>query len=721
MADAVTNIYEALRPIIRAEHVAIIGASATPGKAGNRVILNLRLHDYQGRISPVNPAGGEIEGLTCYRAVGDIPETVDCAIVLTPLSAVVDAVQECAAAGVRACVIGAVGFAELDTDEGRARQKAMTDAATASGMRLVGPNTNGFLNRDIGLALGYNTSHSEPILQGPISVAAHTGALFTHYARIFDRFRVGMSKFISVGNEADLTLLDCFEYFLEDDNTQVIGLIIEGIDDGARFRTLLNIARERGKPVVVLKLGRSKAGAGASLAHATRLAGNGRAYDALFAQYGVATVPSIEAFAGGCALLAQRTPETLAGDQRLTCVSSSGAGAAMLADLADVRGMPMAVGPDGNWETEVAAALQTVKTNQVLRNPLDTGSLGGQGKIVDVFEVLLAQGVTGPTIGFTHSIGGDLGSETLPRAFIERHQRSQSPAVMISPGGLVDSVDALYIENGIPVFRDTATAFDALKCHYATLPVSRDAVSPTVPPRRSETLSSLLGSTGQAGALDELTSSQILRDIGLPIVEARTVATLQDATAAAADLGYPVVLKALAPGVAHKNDLGFVAAGISSAAALRDAFRSMRTAVKAAGYGPRSVPYILQPMIAADMELILGVTREIGLGHFLIVGLGGVLAEALDETVLLPVPIARQDMVRHINSSRVGRVIAAVSRGDGAMMDEILNALEALQALLAAQGDAIDAIDVNPFLLRRAGCVAVDALVVPAIGTGPSA
>lgn len=712
MDQQITGIYEALRPIMRAEHVAIIGASASQGKAGNRVIKHLRLHGYEGRISPVNPAGGEIEGLTCYSTIGEVPETVDCAIVLTPLAAVVNAVRECAAAGARACVIGAVGFAELDTDEGRGRQSAMVEAARVAGMRLIGPNTNGYLNRDIGLALGYNTSHGEPIIPGVISVAAHTGALFTHFARILTRQKVGISKFISVGNEADITILDCLEYFIVDENSKVIGLIIEGINDGQRFRNLLDQARRVGKPVVALKLGRSKAGAGATQAHATRLAGDGRAYDALFTQCGVAVVPSIEAFAGGCALLSQRVEVDLSGDQRLTCFSSSGAGASMLADLAEARYIPLAVGPDGNWEAPVAGELARIKTNQVLHNPLDTGSLGGRSKIVDVFETLYRQGINGPTIGFTHTVGGNMPADDLAKAYIDRKHRTRAPCIMISPSGLGERIEQLYIDNGILMFHETAVAYDTMKCHYATLPNSAALPTPIVNRHPNNALVAALDDGQVGGVLDELESSAILREAGVPMVASYPVATLQQATRMAAKIGYPVVLKAVVPGVAHKSKMGFVSADLAKSSELCNAFRNMRQAVKQAGFGPRSVPYVLQPMKAALVEFILGVIRDAGLGHFLLIGLGGLHAEALAETVLLPVPMARSDMERHIFASRIGRVIAATTSGEADVMASLLDALEALQGLIATHGEVIEAIDVNPMLVTREGCQAVDGLVI---------
>ncbi len=712
------DILEALRPIILADHVAVIGASVSPEKAGNRVIRNLRLHGYEGRISPVNPAGGEIEGLTCYPDVGAIPETVDCAIILIPPGAITEAVRGCAEAGVRSCVIGAVGFAELDTEQGRARQREVTDAALAAGMRVLGPNTNGFLNRDIGLALGYNTSHGEPIAKGVISVAAHTGALFTHFARILGRIKVGMSKFISVGNEADLSLLDCLEYFLEDENSQVIGLIIKGIRDGARFRALLERARAMGKPVVALKLGRSKAGAGASLAHATRLAGDGRAYDALFTLTGVATVPSIEAFSAGCALLAGRSAASMVGDQRLVCVSSSGAGAAMLADLAEARGIPMAVGPDGNWDEPVAKALGAVKTNQITHNPLDTGSLGRRERLDEVFEVLTAEGITGPTVGFTHTVGGIEADDIVARAFVRRKQRTQALTVMISPSGLIDQVVELYVDNAIPVFADTATAFDALKCHFATLPdgAAPDPFPPPLSARPSPTLERLAEARGSP-VLDELASAEILREAGLAMVDSLPVASQAAAGKLAASWGYPVVLKGLAPGIAHKNDLGLVVPGIAGPRALDQAFRDIKRALKARGLGPGKVPLILQPMIPAKVELILGVTREVGLGHFALVGLGGIHAEVLDETVLLPLPIAGPAIKSRLDASRLGRLIAAIDVHGAGLMNDLLDALDALQGLIAAEGALIEAIDVNPFLLGAGRSVAVDALVVLARGS----
>jgi len=275
------SLHEALQPLFQPAHVAVIGASSTPDKHGNIAIRYLVRAGYGGRISPVNPNGGEVEGLACHRSIKDVPGPVDCALLVVPAGAVLNAIRDCAEAGVRSAIIGANGFAELGTEEGRARQAELTSIARASGMRIVGPNTNGILNATDRLSLGYNTSHGDPLHPGPVSIAAHSGALFNSIAPRLRQFGVGLSKFVPVGNEADLDMLDFLEFFIADDATDVIGLIIEGLSDGERLRALAADARAAGKPIVALKLGRSAAGAGATVAHSSRLAGSARAYAAL--------------------------------------------------------------------------------------------------------------------------------------------------------------------------------------------------------------------------------------------------------------------------------------------------------------------------------------------------------------------------------------------------------------------------------------------------------
>src|SRR5688500_17116541 len=280
-----------LTALFRPKHVAVIGASRTPGKLGHSVLKNLVNGGYTGRVSAINPAGAEVEGKPGYRSLREMPERADCAFLAIPAAAIPDAVRECAEAGVRVAVLGAAGFAELGTEDGMTRQKDVAATARASGLRLVGPNTNGILSTVDRLSLGYNASHGERFTPGNVSFVSHSGALMDGIARRLYGAGGGLSKFIAAGNEADLNMLDYLEYLLEDDSTKVIGLVIEALSDGPRF---LSLARKAGKRIVALKLGRSALGAEATLAHSSRLAGSVRAYEALFREAGVASVGTVE-------------------------------------------------------------------------------------------------------------------------------------------------------------------------------------------------------------------------------------------------------------------------------------------------------------------------------------------------------------------------------------------------------------------------------------------
>lgn len=669
--------------LFRPRHVAVVGASRTPGKLGHSVLKNLLRGGYRGRVSAVNPAGAEVEGRPGYRSVREIPERVDCAFLAIPAQAIPEAVRECAQAGVRYAILGAAGFAELGSPEGIERQKAVAQTARASGLRLVGPNTNGILSTVDGLSLGYNASHAERFAPGSVSFVSHSGALMDGIARRLYRAGGGLSKFIAAGNEADLGMLDYLEYLIADESTRVIGLVIEALSDGARF---LNLVSSSSKPIVALKLGRSTLGAEATLAHSSRLAGSARAYEALFREAGVAAVATVEALAAGCALLACKAP---APDKRIVCVTTSGAGGAILADFAGEHGMPLAGKRSGDWEDAAAAEIGAIKTLGPVRNPIDMGSVGPDwSQLAELFSILERNGVEGPTLAYAHSAPAAGWDENMADALIARHRRAPAPVLVLSPGGLRPEIEARYAQGGVQVHHDTATCFAALQCWYRA-----DFARDTGAPAR---LRAPLRIEQRDGFLNEAQSAELLRKAGVPMVRSETVHTPEQASAAADALGYPVVLKALAPGVAHKNQQGLVAVGLRAPDELERAFGAM-----AARVGP--VPFLVQPLIAAKAELIVGVSREAPLGHFLVFGLGGVHAEALDQVSLLPIPASPARIRARLAASPLARIAPA---------EELARVLEALQALVLEQPGRIDSIDVNPLLVARDGCVAVDALVV---------
>jgi acyl-CoA synthetase (NDP forming) len=388
----------------------------------------------------------------------------------------------------------------------------------------------------------------------------------------------------------------------------------------------------------------------------------------------------------------------------------------MLADYASERGIVLAGDHAGEWSGAAAESIAKIPATGRMRNPIDVGSMRGDwAKVNNVFAAIEPEGLTGPTAVYAHIAPTVQLNEDLARAIIDRKNRTGSPAVVIAPGGLRPQNEELYIQNGVPVFNDIVTAFESLTCHYATLAaddVSRKPLAGGNASKANALLREAAKRSGPSRFLSEFESAAILRAAGVPMVPSEVVGSVADATEAANELGYPIVLKALAPEVAHKNDAGFVIVGIADQATLKEAYATLEARVAANGLQRKDVSFILQPMLRSTAELILGVSREPGLGHFLVLGLGGVYTEVLNEVMLLPVPSSPKAIRTRIEQSKIGALISRIGRGRSDLVDQVEKALLALQELIQSGTEVIESIDVNPLLISADGCTAVDALVV---------
>ena len=711
------DLIESLRPLFEPKHVAIIGASRTPGKRGHTVTRNLMRCGFGGRITPINPATVEVEGLACYSSVAELTEQIDCAFVALPAEKAIEAVRQCGLAGVPAVVVGANGFSEAGTEAGAERESKLFTIVQSYGMRLLGPNTNGIFNSRARFSLGYNHSHGEPMPAGAISIASHSSAMFDGIAGRLRKSGVGLSKFVPVGNEADLNILDFFEYFIADSSTRVIGLVIENLASGARFRSLCERATAAGKPVVVMKIGRSAAGASASLAHSSRLVGRARAYDALFESCGAAGVRTVESLVGTCALLVARKGPPAPEDRRIVCITSSGAGGAVVADFCDTYKLPLAGDRFGDWEVPVAAALKTLPTNTPLRNPIDTGSLGNWQTLSGILGRLGTAGHNGPVLVYAHNMPERRLEDILAIALAERRKQVTSPVVILAPGGLSETMEMTHRRNGITIFHDIATCFESLAAYDFVINrrLADDRFSVTEAPRRPAELRRLLidlvSRAKRSNLLTELESADVLRLTGIRMVESRLVHTSEVAVGVAERVGFPVVLKAQVPGVAHKYDRGLVIARINSPASIRSAYLSLETQIATHRYSRAETKFVVQPMLPTVAELVVGVTQERNLGYFLMVGLGGVLAEVLDRVMLMPMPTNTAAMRARVEATPIGALLTRID-ASGSVMKQLIATLEALQLLVMNYESFIESIDVNPLIITSTSCVAVDAVIV---------
>ncbi len=537
-----------------------------------------------------------------------------------------------------------------------------------------------------------------------MSIVSHSGALFGGLIRTLEQFGVGLSKFVPVGNEADLDMLDILDYAIEDPDTQVIGLAIEALANGARFRELAMRAKARGKPIVALKVGRSAAGVGAALAHSSRLAGGARAYDALFAACGVASVRSVEALAATCALLA-RYPERVA-DARLICVTTSGAGGALLADHAAERGFVLAGDAIGEWQGEAGAAIAAMDSRGHLRNPLDVGALADWPDLARIYQLLERDGLFGPTVCYAHIAPRPEQDATLLAVLRGRKERTRAPIVVIAPGGLEPALEQQYRESGIALFHETALGFDVLAAHRAA------------------------GAPASFGVVDAVGSSARGLRTACERARRRALGSRQRRDPAPAGRAAGREPRGDDPGAGRRGSgRGGLSFGAQSHGAGRRAqerrrpghhvdrqqgrARTRARGAHRAHPGKADVRFLLQPMLPAKWELIVGVSREAQLGHFLVFGLGGVNAELFDQVLLLPIELDVAAMTARIAGSRLGALLRSAGTSAHSALDRLPPILAGLQQLILAAGDRIESVDLNPVIVTKDNdLMAVDALIV---------
>ncbi|MBV9511326.1 MAG: acetate--CoA ligase family protein [Caulobacteraceae bacterium] len=666
-----------IQSLLTPASAAVIGVSEAPEKLGSRVMRNLLAAGFEGRVYGVG-RGCHLAQVSLHPDAAALPEPVDVAFLAVPAAATVEAAEQCAARGVRSIVVGAAGFAEDGDEAGVARQAALARLARESGMRIVGPNCNGLYNPHHRFSLGFNTGHEQRLVPGGVALLSHSGALFEAMARRIEALGAGLSLFISLGNEADLDVLQLMESQIANPATRVIALLIDALADGERFAVLAAQAREAGKSIVVLKLGHSDAGSDAATAHSSRLVGDSEGYRALFRRCGVAYCRTLEGFTTAAALL-DRFGRRSGG---VGAISISGAGGALLADIAARHETPLPAYADATHER-----LGKHRRFSKLVNPTDLGVFAGAVSHSVIVSAIAEDPGVGAVVLQVHSVPG------AGRRMIEALGTSQAATgkahVLLAPGGLPEGDLAAAAAAGVVVLNESDAAIQALGALVGLSPVAPLQAAPNPCPRPASVL------LGEAEAL------ALLREFGLPATSFATCSSREEAVAAGERIGWPVALKAASDGLAHKSDQGLVQLGLKDAAELEAAYERMG----------RPDRVIVQPMARGDLEIIIGLARAPGSGVTLLAGLGGVFAEALDQTVKWSVPASREDLIRQLGPSALGRVLSSPRWRIPGALDALVEVLLRLQAFALAAQDWVEAVDVNPLIATPSGLVAVDALI----------
>ena len=689
---------EAVGRLLHPRAVALVGASNDERKFSGQPTRNLRSAGYPGGIYPVNRRGGEIGGVPALTDVASLPDDVDVALVMVPAADCPGTVRRLGEAGVPVAVIAVSGFAEMGSVEGVRLQEELALAGREAGVRLVGPNCNGLYQTSVPLPLGYNHTHSQVLRVGSVALVSHSGALFGGFVPMLESFGQGVSAFVSCGNEVDLELTDYLDHLLDDPQTKVVALILDGVSDGARFRAALRRATAADTSVVALKLGNTSSGTSAAQAHSSRLAGTQASYEAVFSAEGVVSVPTLETLAVASAVLASgRAPR----GPGVTGLSTSGAGGILLADILGAHGVPLS-----ELSPQTQATMAPLAGFARVMNPFDIGA-AGQATIQENLDALAADPDTGSLIFYLTPVPTQAWREALAHGVAAAAARHQDlPILVVSPAPVSEEESAAYTAAGVPVVRSLLDAAAALSSLVdAVFPGRRHEVRPAPVP----------GSGGSGHALSEPASKRYLSDRGLPMPRELVVTTVDGARKAGTEIGYPVVLKAAGAGLTHKSEHGLVVLDVQDEPALEEAFDDLERRgrlLDPAGYEGVAI----SRFVADGVEVVLGVSVDPDFGPMVVFGSGGVLTELVADVALAPAPLDGHRARALVSSTKVARLLAGYRGSEPADVDEVVALLVRLSQIAVEEAGTLQAIDLNPVRVLPVGrgVAVLDALVVEA-------
>jgi len=691
---------EGLSALFDPRSVAVLGASADAARIGGRPVANLLRFGFKDPIYPVNLRAGQVQGLAAYADIAAVPGPVDLAVLAIPAAGVPAALEGCARAGVRAAIVFSSGFGEVDAD-GAAAQAEVAALARRTGMRILGPNCLGMMNVASGAVCTFGQAPNFGLPKpGGLSFVSQSGAFGTFTFVTAMQRGLPAGRWVSTGNEADIDVADCIAWLAGDPATRVIMAYMEGCRDGPKLIAALERARAADVAVVVMKVGRSRAGAAAAQSHTAALAGTDAVYDAVLRQHGAHRARSVDEFLDvGYAALVGRRPA----GRRLGIITMSGGAGVLMADAAEDAGLdvaPLAAGTQ--------AKLRAIVPFAGVQNPVDvTGQIGNDPTLFPRFgETMLREGGFDAVVGF-HAVGGldPVGGAAIGDNWEALRTIFPDLPVFLSmraTAALRERLETLHI----PVFDEPGRMVAAVA---ALLRFNRQGGT-APPPAGSATL--------KGTALSEAAASRLLAAAGLPMVAHRVVQTAAEAVMAAESLGYPVVLKIVSPEINHKSDIGAVRLDLADADAVAAAFAAIQAAV--ARHAPDAVVegIMVAPMVRGGVEAIVGVQSDPVFGPMVMLGLGGVLVEVLHDVAFRHAPFDINAAYAMIVELRGAALLHGVRGRPPADVDALAAALVALGRFAAdnsvVSGDgAFGAIEINPLLVlpRGQGVLGLDALI----------
>jgi acetate---CoA ligase (ADP-forming) len=695
-----------MREIFYPHSVAVIGVSSKPTNLGRNIVANLVEYGFTGIVYAVGPSGGTIETRRIYKSVLDIPDHIDLAIIFTPAKTVPDILEECGQKGIRWAIIETAGFREYG-ENGRWLESELVRIADKYKIRFVGPNCIGAINMENGLCVPFPRL-KKFIKPGEVSMITQSGGVGLSVLNLMANEGIGLNKLISVGNMLNINAEDMLEYLLDDPGTRLIFMYMESIGDGRR---LMEVARQSTKPILAFKSNIGALGQNIAASHTASLSSDDKVVEAAFSQAGI--IRTRDATSLGNNLKILELPPMRG--KKLAIISRSGGHAVIASDACELSGFDLAHFPEPFLrEIEKHFRASVIR----LTNPLDLGDLFDLDLYARIVEqTLQLEGVDG--VVFLHtslSAQEHIKSRELLVRLMELVERYDKPVAYYLSA---DAAELNYLKQNysFPIFTQVVETVRALEISHRYCCEIRRTKAEDLPapyPVDRQGVRSLL----DRAAIEErdlLLSEavEVLEHYGIPTARSIAARSVEEALAAAEQMGYPVAIKVIAEQISHKSDVGGVELNLRNEPALAAAFQEMMERIHQAYPEVEPDGVLVQPMITGGSELILGGRQDRQFGPVVLVGLGGIFTEYFEEVAVRVAPISRAEAFEMIESLRGSQILRGARGHRPADLESVVESLLRLSQLLS-EFPEIQEIDINPIKVfhEGEGCRALDARII---------
>ena len=705
--------YPNLEALFRPKSIAIAWASSDVNKIGGLALKYLLKQGYKGKIYPVNPKYNEVQGLKCYPSIQDIPQEIDAAVLVMRAQDVGPVLRDCAQKGAKAAAVPVIGFSEVG-GEGKKRQDEIEAICQSSGLRICGPNTNGLLNLVDGVALGYSPAH-EYVIRGRLGFVTQSGALISALVPRFAKNGIGLSYFVAAGNQLNLEVCDYARYLLDDPDTDVIALYIEGLKNADKFLDIADLALERGKPLIIMKIGRSELAARTALSHTASLVGSDRVFDTICKQKGLIRVDDFDSLISVCSVFLNcKLPK----GRGVGVISTSGAATGLVADHGMDQGLFFPELSD-RTKQEARAILPGWPASGEMKNLWDLPA-ALPGKMEDLSRRAVEIFVNDENLNVILTIlaGVDkVSAMAVSSAVLEVSKTTDKPFILlVAMGSLRDFEAKIFDGSHIPIVTSAANATEAIAAliqysqNLKKYKESRDFGESQVAVNVEEIEKSLRSGSQ---TLTEYESKKLLSLYGITTTEEAIAKSPQEAVEIAKRIGYPVALKVVSAQVMHKTDAGAIRLNVDNEMKLMAAFHEVIANTKKYDATADIQGVLIQEMVEGGTEVIVGVSHDLQFGATIMFGLGGIFVELLKDISIRVAPITRREAGEMVREIKGAKILEGFRGRPEADIECLINTLLSISRLCDDLGEMISAIDINPLMVfaNGKGVKVVDALI----------